>query len=60
MNAIDKKKKKEGALGNQIPERYTLFLLLHIFKILMKIKIRSRKPLLVLNVFLEISNHLKS
>lgn len=60
MNAIDKKKINKYAFGKKNPEKYTLLVLSCIFEILKKIKIRSRRALLVLNVFLKISNHLTS
>lgn len=41
-------------------ERYTLFVPLRIFKIHMKIKTRSRRPFLDLNVFLKVSNRISS
>lgn len=47
-------------LEKKNPEKYTLLVLSCIFEILKKIKIRSRRALLVLNVFLKISNHLTS
>lgn len=54
-----KRNKINNFLQNQIGERFTLFVHLCIFKIDKKIKTRSG-PLLDLNVFLELRNHISS